>query len=71
MNVSIHEAWAEISAFQVDGFSGLVIADSGDPTPDDGDVARLDFVGDHIDDSGVFENQIGRAAARGNVDEIP
>ena len=61
MDMPIDQARADIFAVQINFFPAVIRTHTHDPVSADGNVSGVDLIGKHIDDSGIFQNQIGQS----------
>ena len=58
MNVPFEEPGGEIGVLQIDGLTGLVVADADHHPVGHGHVSRVDVAGEDVDHPGATQNQV-------------
>lgn len=59
MDMPINQTRADVTATQINFFSAPIFTHTYNIVSADGNVSGFDFIGKHIDDSGIFQNKIG------------
>ncbi len=70
MDMGVYETRTDVTSFEISSCARIVVADTCDPVPVEGNVAFVDFVRDDIDDVGVLEESVGGPSAGGDIDEL-
>ena len=70
MDVGVHKARQHDLAGNVHLHVAMVLAHAHDQALGHGDVRLTQLIGKHVDVGGVFQHQIGRAAARRHLDDV-
>ena len=60
MDMPIDQARADIFAVQINFFPAVIRTHAHNAVSADGNISGVDLIGKHIDDSGIFQNQIGQ-----------
>ena len=61
MDMPIDQTGTDIFAVQINFFPAVIRTHAHDRISADGNVSGVDLIGKHIDDSGIFQNQIGQS----------
>jgi hypothetical protein len=71
VDVGVEEPGGDEAAAEVERAGGRVAgADAGDAVAVDRDVGLFDLAGEDVDDAGVGEQQVGRAVAAGDGEQV-
>ena len=61
VDMPIDQTGADIFAVQINFFPAVIRTHAHNAVSADGNVSGIDLIGKHIDDSGIFQNQIGQS----------
>ena len=59
VEMPVNQARRQIRTLEINHLLRLIIAEADDPTVLDGDIGLVDFAAEDVDDTGVFEQQLG------------
>ena len=61
VDMPIDQARADIFAVQINFFPAMIRTHAHDRISADGNISGVDLIGKHIDNSGIFQNQISQS----------